>query len=161
MCNKAKEGSFLFCLDHDRAHTSAKGGPSAGVEAVDDDDSYNDDVASTGQLDNRGCKPEIAGGGPLKKAQSGEASSLFHLDPMRAHASTKGGGSAGVDTVNEDNLCATKPKRHHSSSALTATGRTCPLKGGPVPGLRPLMTMSRTTMTLQTPGNLTTRVTSQ
>ncbi len=133
---KAEEASFLFRLNRERAHTSAKGAPSTGVEAVDDDDLYDNDVASAGQPDNRGCEPEIAGGGgPLKKEQSGEASSLFHLDPMRAHASTKGGGSAGVDTVNEDNLCATKPKRHHSSSALTATGRTCPLKGGPVPGV--------------------------
>ncbi len=102
MRNEAEDASFLFCLNRKRAHTSAKGGPSAGVEAVDDNDSYDDSVASARQLYARGCKPKIAGGGPLKKAQSRETSSFFRLNPMRAHASTKGGGSAGVDTVNED-----------------------------------------------------------
>jgi hypothetical protein len=100
--NEAKEVSFLFHLNHNRAHASAKGGPSAGVEAVDDNDSYDDNVASARQLDNRGCKPEIAGGGPPKKVQNGEASSLFCLNPMRAHTSAKGGGGAVVDTVDKD-----------------------------------------------------------
>jgi hypothetical protein len=100
--NEAEEASFLFRLDRDRAHASAKGGPSAKVEAVDENNSYGNNITSAGQLINRGCKPEIAGGGPLKKARSGEASSLFHLDPMRAHASAKGGGGTGVDTVNKD-----------------------------------------------------------
>jgi hypothetical protein len=103
-CNdEAEKASFLFRLDHERVHTSAKGAPSAGVETVDDADSYNDNVASAGQFEDRGCEPEIAGGSPLKKARSGEASSLFRLDRIRAHASAKGGGSTGVDTVNEDN----------------------------------------------------------
>ncbi len=102
-CNdEAEEGSFLFCLDRERVHVSAKGAPSAGVDTVDDADLYDDNVASARQLNDRVCKLEIAGGSPLKKAQSGEASSLFCLNRMRAQASTKGGSSAGVDTVNKD-----------------------------------------------------------
>ncbi len=81
---RGREASFLFCLDCKRAHASAKGAPSAGVKTVDDKDSYDNDVASTGRqnptqaakLDNRGSKPEIMGGGPHKKAQGGEASFL-------------------------------------------------------------------------------------
>jgi hypothetical protein len=42
------------------------------------------------------------GGGPLKKAQSGEASSLFPLNRTRALTSTKRGGGTRVDTINED-----------------------------------------------------------
>ncbi len=45
------EVSLLFCLDHVRAHASAKGVPSAGVETIDDDDSYDKDVASVGRQD--------------------------------------------------------------------------------------------------------------
>ncbi len=40
------EVSLLFRLDHVRAHASAKGVPSAGVETLDDNDSYDKDVAS-------------------------------------------------------------------------------------------------------------------
>ncbi len=80
--------SLLFCFDHVRAHASAKGAPSAGVETLDDDDSYDEDVASierqnpprAAKLNNRGSKPEIAGGTPCKKAQGREASLLFRLD---------------------------------------------------------------------------------
>ena len=82
------EVSLLFRLDHVRAHASAKGAPSAGVETLDDDDSYDEEVASIGRqnppraakLNNRGSKPEIAGGTPCKKARGGEASLLFRLD---------------------------------------------------------------------------------
>jgi hypothetical protein len=59
--DKAKEASFLFRPDRERAHASAKGVRSAGVKAIDDNNSYYDNVASAGQLDNRGRKPEIAG----------------------------------------------------------------------------------------------------
>jgi hypothetical protein len=56
------EVSLLFRLDHVRGDASAKGAPSAGVETLDDDDSYNKDVASIGRqnppraakLNNRG-----------------------------------------------------------------------------------------------------------
>jgi hypothetical protein len=80
--------SLLFSLDHVRVHASAKGVSSAGVETLDDDDSYDKDVASIGhqnppraaKLDNRGSKPEIAGGTPCKKARGGEVSLLFRLD---------------------------------------------------------------------------------
>ncbi len=73
--------SLLFHLDHVRAHTSTKGAPSARVETLDDNDSYNEDVASIGhqnppraaKLNNRGSKLEIAGGTPCKKARGGEA----------------------------------------------------------------------------------------
>ncbi len=82
------EVSLLFRLDHVRAHASAKGAPSAGVETLDDDDSYDKDVASirhqnpprAAKLSNRGSKPEIAGGTPCKKARGGEAPLLFRLD---------------------------------------------------------------------------------
>jgi hypothetical protein len=82
------EVSLLFHLDHVRAHASAKGAPSAGVDTLDDNDSYDKDVASVGhqnpprtaKLDNRGSKPEIAGGTPCKKARGVEASLLFRLD---------------------------------------------------------------------------------
>ena len=82
------EVSLLFRLDHVRVHASAKGAPSTGVETLDDNDSFDEDVASVGRqnppraakLDNRGSKPEIAGGTPCKKAQGGEASLLFRLD---------------------------------------------------------------------------------
>jgi hypothetical protein len=47
---------------------------------------------------------------PLKKAQSGEASSLFRLNPMNAHASTRGGGGDGVNTVDEDDSYDDKAK---------------------------------------------------
>jgi hypothetical protein len=43
-------------------------------------------------------------GGPLKKAPSREASSFFRLNRMRVQASAKGGGGAGVDTVDKDDL---------------------------------------------------------
>ncbi len=54
--------SLLFRLDHVRAHASAKGVPSAVVETLDDDNSYDEDVASIGhqnppraaKLNNRG-----------------------------------------------------------------------------------------------------------
>ncbi len=42
------EASFLFCINRERAHVSAKGGPSAGVKAIDDNESYDDDVANAG-----------------------------------------------------------------------------------------------------------------
>ncbi len=82
------EVSLLFRLDHMRVHASAKGAPSAGVETLDDDNSYDEDVASVGhqnppraaKLNNRGSKPEIAGGTPCKKARGGKVSLLFRLD---------------------------------------------------------------------------------
>ncbi len=85
---QGREASLLFRLDHVRAHASAKGAPSTGVETLDDDDSYDKDVASVGRqnpsraakLDNRGSKPEIAGRTPCKKARGGEVSLLFRLD---------------------------------------------------------------------------------
>ncbi len=80
--------SLLFRLDHVRVHASTKGAPSAGVETLDDDDSYDEDFASIGhqnppraaKLNNRGSKLEIAGGTPCKKARGGEASLLFCFD---------------------------------------------------------------------------------
>jgi hypothetical protein len=73
---RGSEVSLLFRLDHVRAHASAKGVPSAGVETLDDNNSYDEDVASIGRqnppraakLNNRGSKLEIAGGTPCKKA---------------------------------------------------------------------------------------------
>ncbi len=38
--------SFIVCLDRVRAHTSAKGVPSARVETLDNNDSYGNDVQS-------------------------------------------------------------------------------------------------------------------
>jgi hypothetical protein len=96
--------------------------PSARVKAVDDDNWYKNDVPSTRQLNDRGRKPEIAGGGPLKKVQSGEASSFFCLDRMRAHASSKGGGGAGVDTVNKDDSYDNK-EDNVTSNGHQKTGR--------------------------------------
>ncbi len=94
--------SLLFRLDHVRAHASTKGAPSAGVETLDDDDSYDKDVASVGRqnppraakLDNRGSEPEIAGRTPCKKAQDREASLLFRLDCKRSTQPPKGGAAA-------------------------------------------------------------------
>jgi hypothetical protein len=40
------EVSLLFCLDRLRVHASAKGAPSDGVETLDNNDSYKDDVPS-------------------------------------------------------------------------------------------------------------------
>ncbi len=85
------EVSLLFRLEHGRVHASAKGLPSAGVETLDDNDSYDDDIARVGhqnppraaKLDDRDSKPEIAGRTPRKKVQGGEASLLFHLDCKR------------------------------------------------------------------------------
>ncbi len=85
---QGREVSLLFRLDHVRAQASAKGAPSAGVETLDDDDSYDKDVASIGhqnlpsaaKLNNRGSKLEIAGRTPCKKARGGDASLLFRLD---------------------------------------------------------------------------------
>jgi hypothetical protein len=42
------EASFLFRLNHERAHASTKGAPSTGVETVDNKDSYDNNVASAG-----------------------------------------------------------------------------------------------------------------
>jgi hypothetical protein len=120
--DEADKASFLFRLDRKRAHTSAKGVPSTGVETVDDNNFHDNNVASAEQLDDRGREPEIAGGGSLKKARSREASSLFRLDRMRAHASAKGGGSAGVDTVNKDNLYDNKDN-NIPSDGRQKTGR--------------------------------------
>ncbi len=94
--------SLLFRLDHMRAHASIKGVPSAGVETLDDDDSYDEDVVSVGhqnplraaKLDNRGSEPEIAGGTPCKKAEEGDASLLFRLDCKRSTQPPKGGAAA-------------------------------------------------------------------
>jgi hypothetical protein len=88
---RGREVSLLFCLDRRRAHASAKGVLSAGVEILDDDNSYNNDVASVGRqnppraakLNDRGSKSENAGGTPRKKARGGEASLLFGLDCKR------------------------------------------------------------------------------
>ncbi len=73
---QGREVSLLFRRDCGRAHASAKGAPSAGAETLDDNNSYNDDVASVGRrnppsaakLNDRGSKLEIAGGTPRKKA---------------------------------------------------------------------------------------------
>ncbi len=46
---QGREASFLFHLDRKRAHTSAKGVPSARVKTIADKDSYNSDVASAGR----------------------------------------------------------------------------------------------------------------
>ncbi len=81
---QGREASFLFRLNRERVHASAKGAPSARVETVDDEDSYDNDVASAGhqnppraaKLNDRGSKPEIARGTPRKKAQGGEVSLL-------------------------------------------------------------------------------------
>ncbi len=99
---QGRKVSLLFRLDHVRAHASAKGAPSARVETLDDNDSYNNDVVSVGRknppraakLDDRGSKLEIAGGTPCKKAQGGEASLLFRLDCKRHMQPPKGGGGA-------------------------------------------------------------------
>jgi hypothetical protein len=88
---QGREVSLLLRLDRGRAHASAKGAPSTGVETLDDDDSYDKDVASVGRrnppraakLDDRGSELEIAGRTPCKKAQGGEASLLFRLDCER------------------------------------------------------------------------------
>jgi hypothetical protein len=81
---QGREASFLFCLDRKRVHTSAKGAPSIGVKTVDDDNSYDNNVASIGcsnppqaaKVNNRGSKPEIARGIPCKKVRGGEMSFL-------------------------------------------------------------------------------------
>jgi hypothetical protein len=99
---RGREVSLLFRLDRVRAHASTKGVPSARVETSDDDDSYNDNVASIGhrnppraaKLDDRGSKPEIAGRTPRKKARGGEASLLFRLDCERRTQPPKRGGAA-------------------------------------------------------------------
>ncbi len=88
---QGREVSLLFRLDRGRVHASAKGAPSAGVETLDDNNSYDNNVTSVGhqnppraaKFDNRGSKPEIAGGTPRKKARGGEASLLFRLDCER------------------------------------------------------------------------------
>ncbi len=93
--------SLLFRLDHVRAQASAKGAPSARVETLDDDDSYDNDVPSVwrqnppraANIDDRGSEPEIAGGTPCKKARGGEASLLFRLDCKRHTQPSKGGGA--------------------------------------------------------------------
>jgi hypothetical protein len=47
---QSKEASFLFRLDREGVHASAKGAPSAAVKTVDNDNSFDDDnVASTGR----------------------------------------------------------------------------------------------------------------
>jgi hypothetical protein len=103
--------SLLFRLDCVRVHASTKGMPSAGVETLDEDDSYNDNVVSVGRqnppraakLDNRGSKPEIAGRTPRKKVQGGEASLLFHLDcERRMQPPTGGGGQRWINSVDKD-----------------------------------------------------------
>jgi hypothetical protein len=104
--------SLLFHLDCVRVHASAKEAPSAGVETLDDNDSYDEDVASVkrqnppraAKLDNRGSKPEIVGGTPCKKAQGGEASLLFRLDCKRSTQPPKGGGWCLINSVNKDDL---------------------------------------------------------
>jgi hypothetical protein len=68
--DEAKEASFLFRLNPKRAHASTKGAPSAGVKAIDNDNSYNNNVASTRQLEDRGCEPEIAGGGLSRRCKA-------------------------------------------------------------------------------------------
>jgi hypothetical protein len=96
------EASFLFHLNHKRAHTSAKGAPSIGVETINDEDSYNNAVASAGhqnppqaaKLDDRGSKPEIVGGTPCKKARGGEASFLPPRPQEGACSLQRGGGGA-------------------------------------------------------------------
>jgi hypothetical protein len=45
---RGREVSLLFCLDHVRVHASANRVPSAGVETLGDDDSYDNDVLSVG-----------------------------------------------------------------------------------------------------------------
>jgi hypothetical protein len=124
------EASFLFRLNCERAHASTKGVPSAGVKAVDDDDLYNNNAASAGQLDDRGCKPKITGGGALKKAQSREASSLFRLDRMRAHRSTKGGGCAGSTPLMRTTRTTTKMKTMQATGVERRGGAhmTWPIK---------------------------------
>ncbi len=67
---QGREASFLFRIDCKRAHASAKGGPSAMVEAIDDDESYDDDIASAGQLDNMGREPIMAGGGVSRRRKA-------------------------------------------------------------------------------------------
>ena len=46
---RGSEVSLLFRLDHVRAHASAKGAPSTGVETLDGDNSYDKDVTSVGR----------------------------------------------------------------------------------------------------------------
>ena len=99
---QGREVSLLFCLDQVRAHASAKGAPSAGVETLDNNVSYDHDGPSVrrrnppraAKLDDRGSEPEIAGGTPHKKAQGREASLIFRLDCKRRTQLPKGGGAA-------------------------------------------------------------------
>ncbi len=104
-------------------------------EGADDDESYDDDVTSAGQLDDRGHEPIIVGGGPLKKAQSREVSSLFRLNPMRVHTSARGGGGARVNTIDEDDSYDYEAKEASFLFRLNRERAHASAKGAPSTGV--------------------------
>ncbi len=102
--------SLLFCLDHVRAHASTKGAPSAGVETLDNDDSYDEDVTSVGYQTPRE-QPNLTTGvasrrlraGPLARRHKGERhhySSALTAKGARSHQ--RGGQRRRINSVNKD-----------------------------------------------------------